>query len=99
MDLRQNHSVLELGAGEGFFIWMTAPNVRSLTAIEIDPQLITQLNARFKDFEGIRAIRRSMTSTVKFGDYDVIFGNIPFNRSADVLKKYLVLQSGSSFVT
>ncbi|HIN14337.1 MAG TPA: hypothetical protein EYM69_01695, partial [Dehalococcoidia bacterium] len=64
MDLRQNHSVLELGAGEGFFNWMIAPNVRSLTAIEIDPKLITRLNARFKDFEGIRVIRRSMTSTV-----------------------------------
>jgi len=108
MDLRQNHSVLELGAGEGFFIWMTAPNVRSLTAIEIDPQLITRLNARFKDFEGIRVIRRGMTSTVKFGDYDVIFGNIPFNRSADVFKKisrppvgfkfcYLIVQTEAAY--
>ncbi len=87
MDLRQNHSVLELGAGEGFFTRLIAPEVRSLTAIEIDPDLVIRLNTRFKSTENIRIVRKSMTSTIDFADFDVVFGNIPFNRTADIFRK------------
>ncbi|MCH7970310.1 MAG: methyltransferase domain-containing protein [Chloroflexi bacterium] len=87
IDLQKNQTVLELGAGEGFFTNLIAPEVKSVTAIDIDPQLISRLNARFKDTENVRVVRKSITSTIEFGDYDVVFGNIPFNRTANIFRK------------
>jgi len=87
--LHKQHSVLELGAGEGFFTNLIAPEVRSVTAIEIDPRLVTQLNRRFCDSRNVTIARKNITSNIDFGDYDVVFGNIPFNRTADIFRKVL----------
>jgi 23S rRNA (adenine-N6)-dimethyltransferase len=81
--------VLELGAGEGFFTELLAPEVRTVTAIDIDPRLISRLKARFENTDNVRIIRKGITSTVDYGDYDVVFGNIPFNRTADVFRKVI----------
>jgi len=87
--LQKQHSVLALGASEGFFTNLIAPEVRSVTAIEIDSRLITQLNRRFNDSKNVTITRKSITSNIDFGDYDVVFGNIPFNRTADIFRKAL----------
>ena len=87
--LQKQQSVLELGAGEGFFTNLIAPDVRSVTAVEIDPRLTTYLNQRFSDSKNVTIVRKSITSSIDFGDYDNVFGNIPFNRTADILRKVL----------
>jgi len=87
--LQKQHSVLELGAGEGFFTNLIALEVRSVTTIEIDPRLLTQLNQRFNDSRNVTISRQSITSNIDFGDCDVVFGNIPFNLTADVFRKVL----------
>ena len=87
--LQKQHSVLALGVSEGFFTNLIAPEVRSVTAIEIDSRLITQLNRRFNDSKNVTITRKSITSNIDFGDYDVVFGNIPFNRTADIFRKVL----------
>ncbi len=87
--LQKHHSVLELGAGEGFFTSLIAPEVGSITAIDIDPRMITRLNARFEHTKNVRIVRKGITSNIDFGDYDVVFGNIPFNRTADVFRKVI----------
>jgi 16S rRNA A1518/A1519 N6-dimethyltransferase RsmA/KsgA/DIM1 with predicted DNA glycosylase/AP lyase activity len=35
--LQKHQSVLELGAGEGFFTSLISPDVRSIAAIDVDP--------------------------------------------------------------
>ena len=85
--LRSHQTVLELGAGEGFFTRLIAAEVRSVTAIDIDPRLISRLNSRFKDTKNVTVIRKSITSTINFSNYDVVFWNIPFNRTADIFRK------------
>ena len=89
LGLRKNDSVLELGAGEGFFTSLIAPEVRSIAAIDIDQELIVRLNARFQETSNVRILRKGITSTIDFGDYDVVFGNIPFNRTSDVFRKVI----------
>lgn len=87
--LEDYQNVLELGAGEGFFTKFLAPEIRALTAIDIDPQLIAQLRARFDDVQNVRGVRKGITSNIDYGEYDVVFGNIPFNRTADVFRKLI----------
>jgi 23S rRNA (adenine-N6)-dimethyltransferase len=49
--------------------------------------LIARINARFVDIPNVRIVPRSITSNIDFGICDVVFGNIPFNRTADVFRK------------
>lgn len=85
--LENHQSALELCAGKGFFTTLIAPEVRSLTAIDIDPQLIASLNALFGKTSNVRVVRKGITSNIDYGAYDVVFGNIPFNRTANVFRK------------
>jgi 16S rRNA A1518/A1519 N6-dimethyltransferase RsmA/KsgA/DIM1 with predicted DNA glycosylase/AP lyase activity len=87
LGLRKSDSVLELGAGEGFFTNLIAPGVRSIAALDIDSNLIARLKSRFENTENVRIIHKGITSNVDFSEYDVVFGNIPFNRTADVFRK------------
>ena len=87
LGLRKDQSVLELGAGRGFFTNLLAAEVSSVTAIDIDPRLVARLCEQFKSSSNVRIVHKSITSTIDFGDYDVVFGNIPFNRTADIFRK------------
>ncbi|MDA1279771.1 MAG: methyltransferase [Chloroflexi bacterium] len=87
LGLKKNQTVLELGAGEGFFTELIAPDVESVTATEIDLRLISRLNSRFSNAGNVRVVRKSITSTIDFGAYDVVFGNIPFSRTAEIFRK------------
>lgn len=87
--LQKHQSILELGAGEGYFTNLIAPEVRSITALEIDSNLIARLKTRFENTGNVRILRQGITSNIDFGEYDVVFGNIPFNRTADVFRKVI----------
>ncbi len=87
LNLTKQQTVLELGAGEGVFTNLIAPEVNSVTAIDIDSKLIARLKTRFENTGNVRILQQGITSNIDFGKYDVVFGNIPFNRTADIFRK------------
>jgi 16S rRNA A1518/A1519 N6-dimethyltransferase RsmA/KsgA/DIM1 with predicted DNA glycosylase/AP lyase activity len=87
MNLNNQQVALDLGAGEGFFTNLIAPEVKFITAIDIDKVMVSRLNERFRDSANVKVVGKSIKSAIDFGKYDVIFGNIPFNSTAEIFRK------------
>jgi len=81
--------VYEIGPGEGIITQELAKQVKKVVAIEIDKELFSKLKVKLKDFNNISLINTD------FLNYEVpdknykVFSNIPFNITADVIRKLL----------
>ncbi len=89
MNLQHEHNLLELGAGESFFTALLAREVRTVTASEIHDLMISRLIRRFQDVNDVSVVKRDITLGSEFGYFDVIFGNIPFDPTAEIFRKIL----------
>jgi 16S rRNA A1518/A1519 N6-dimethyltransferase RsmA/KsgA/DIM1 with predicted DNA glycosylase/AP lyase activity len=87
LGLTGSEKVLELGAGKGFFTERLAKTCSSLTALEIAPDLVAALRTRFGKYPNVKIVRKSITSKLNLDRFDVLFGNIPFNRTAEILRR------------
>jgi 23S rRNA (adenine-N6)-dimethyltransferase len=87
--LDKSDTVLEIGAGSGIITAELARIARRVIAVEIDPGLVHGLRRRFQSAGNVTLVAGDYLGyTLPVRDYK-LFGNIPFNRSADMLRKIL----------
>ena len=82
-------TVYEIGAGKGIITRELAKATGKVTAIEIDPQLCRRLRADFIENTKVKIINADwLDYRVPEKNYKV-FANIPFNLTAEILRKLL----------
>lgn len=85
--ITQNDIVLDIGAGEGIITGVLSERCGRVIAIEIDPDLFDKLGRRFTQIPSVELNHDNfLTYSLPTTNYKV-FSNIPFNISADVIKK------------
>ncbi len=83
--------VYEIGPGQGIITRELAKMVKKVVAIEIDKELFLRLKQKFANFPNVQLINIYF---LKFSIPDIyykVFANIPFNITADVLRKLLTV--------
>ncbi len=82
-------TVYEIGAGRGILTAELARAARKVIALEIDPALSRDLRGRFQGVPNVE-IRTEDFLACRIGDREYkIFANIPFNRTAEIVRKIL----------
>ena len=67
------HTVLEIGPGQGILTSLLAPNARRLIAVELDRVLAAQLRLKFGMFRNVEVIEADILAI----DFDSLFGPKP----------------------
>lgn len=79
--------VVEVGPGDGALTRVLAPAVRRVLAYEIDPHLARRLAERYRDpAHGVRVVCSDFTRTRPPRDEFALVGNIPYARTADIVR-------------
>ena len=87
--LASSDIVYEIGPGRGIITAELARNVRKVVAIEKDPFLARELCTRFQSVENVEIIANDFLQYhIPDREYK-IFANIPFNITADIVRKIL----------
>src|SRR6476620_7335700 len=97
-------TVYEIGPGNGIITAVLARAAAKVIAIEKDPELVRRLHERFGPVENIRIVEGDFLD-YSFGSCPVrgpqaavarykIFGNIPYNSTAQIVRKILYEKSG-----
>ncbi len=82
-------TVVEIGAGRGIITSELAQIARQVIAIEIDPAFVQLLRRRFQNADNVQIVSGDyLQYQLTEREYN-LFGNIPFNRSAAILRKVL----------
>jgi 23S rRNA (adenine-N6)-dimethyltransferase len=82
-------AVLEIGAGRGVITAELARRARKVVALEKDPALVGLLRMRFSGVPNVEILEGDFLQYhISDGEYK-IFANIPFNRTADIVRKIL----------
>jgi len=87
-------TVYEIGPGNGIITAALASVARQVIAVEKDPELVRRLRERFRPVENVEIVERdflnySFRTRLGFGAQYKIFANIPYNRTAQILRKIL----------
>jgi 23S rRNA (adenine-N6)-dimethyltransferase len=96
--------VLDIGAGEGLITERLARQCRKVRSYEIDPGLVHGLLRRFSGFANVVIHAGDFVDSPLPTEPYKVFANIPFNRTADIVRKltqgprspeetYLVMQA------
>ena len=90
-------TVYEIGAGNGIITEALASVAKQVIAIEKDPELVLRLRERLRSFDNVQIVEKD------FLDYTLctrseykIFGNIPYNITAHIVRKILSERSNLS---
>ena len=88
-------TVYEIGAGNGIITAALASVARQVIAIEKDPDLVRRLRDRFRPFANVEIVEKDFLAysfPARASEYK-IFSNIPYNITAQVLRKILYERS------
>jgi 16S rRNA (adenine1518-N6/adenine1519-N6)-dimethyltransferase len=99
-NLEKQDEVLEIGPGKGILTRIIQPQVKYLTAVEIEEALFQQLNsyAKFNNIQNIKFINAD------FLKYDIpntefkIISNLPYNIGTAIIQKILPLKNWNTAV-
>ena len=91
IDLK-NKTVLEVGPGTGNLTFQILnKNPKKLLVIEKDNQLANKLNIKFKNqLEIMNRDILDIDETSLFDDDVIVFGNLPYNISTEILCKWII---------
>lgn len=81
-------SVLEIGAGKGALTIELAKHAKKVRAIEVDERLFPTLLSSIKKFDNVECVRADARHA-SFDGFDVVFGNLPYHLSSELLFKLL----------
>lgn len=104
--IKPNDIVVDIGAGRGDITEEISKYSRNVIAIEIDKYLFEKLQERFKENKNIDIVNIDFTNYTLPKKEFKVFSNIPFNQTAQILKKlmdsnmscaYVVIQREASF--
>lgn len=106
-DIAPGDSVVEIGPGRGIITEQLAKRAKRVIAVELDHGLVERLRQRFMETQNVEIIEADFLSwELPHGPYKV-FSNIPFNMTADMVRKlleapnapdasYLILQTAAA---
>jgi 23S rRNA (adenine-N6)-dimethyltransferase len=90
-------TVYEIGPGNGIITSALARVARQVIAIEKDPELVRRLRERFRPLDNVKIVERDFlayTLPIRTRTPECkIFGNVPYNITAQILRKILYGQS------
>jgi 23S rRNA (adenine-N6)-dimethyltransferase len=87
--LESSDVVYEIGPGRGVITAELARNTRKVVAIEKDPFLVRELRTRFQCVENVEIIANDFLQYQIPDRQYKIFANIPYNITADIVRKIL----------
>ena len=90
-NIRPSDTVYEIGPGHGIITAALAGVARQVIAVEKDPELVRRLRERFRAVENVAIVQRDFLDysfRTSIADYK-IFANIPYNRTAQIVRKIL----------
>ena len=87
-NIRKNDMVYDLGAGSGIISYTLAARCRQVFAVEIEPQALKKLHQNVGDIANVSIVEKSIIDIKPPTEPYKIFANIPFNLSADVVRKF-----------
>lgn len=99
-DLNENDNVIEIGPGKGILTKLIQPQVKHLTAVEIDKRLFEMLEHYF-NFHKADNIELINMDFLKYDipSYDLKFiSNLPYNVGTAIIQKILPLPNWSECV-
>ncbi|HEY1085199.1 MAG TPA: rRNA adenine dimethyltransferase family protein [Candidatus Saccharimonadales bacterium] len=87
-NIRKNDVVYDLGAGSGVIASVLARRAKQVLAVEIEPSSLKKLRENMADFDNVKVLEEDiLTISPPEGRYK-IFANIPFNLSANTVRKF-----------
>ena len=93
--IEKNKTILEIGPGYGSLTKkIVSMEPEKIFAIEKDKNLASFLINAFKDFSNIRVINNDILDIIgkkNFGQNVIVFGNLPYNISTQILAKLITL--------
>jgi len=102
-DLNETDNVIEVGPGTGFLTERLVENVKSVTAVEYDNDMISVLNGRFNGVDNLNIIHSDILqfkiNDLKFknSDYKVV-ANIPYYITSPLLRHFLQAEVQPSLI-
>ena len=87
-------TVYEVGPGNGIITAELASVAREVIAIEKDPELVRHLRERFRAVKNVSIVERDFLNWQTPVSAYRIFANIPYNRTAQIVRKILHDRSG-----
>ena len=91
--VRPSDTVYEIGSGNGIITAELAKVARQVIAIEKDPQLVRRLRERFRLLDNVEIVERDFLAYSFVTSEYKVFANIPYNRTAQILRKILCERS------
>jgi len=89
VNISPKDTVCEIGPGEGIITKKLAKVVKKVIAVEIDKELYLKLKEKFNDNPNVSLINEDFLKYEILEDEYKVFSNIPFNITADVVRKLL----------
>ncbi len=87
-NIRKNDTVYDLGAGSGVITSVLAHRCKQVIAIEIEPRALASLRQNVSALPNVTIISEDILSLTPPNTPYKIFANIPFNLSAQVVRKF-----------
>lgn len=87
-NIRKNDTVYDLGAGSGVIASVLAGRCKRVMAIEIEPNALTTLRNNLGHVQNVTILDQDILSITPPTEPYKIFANIPFNLSAQVVRKF-----------
>lgn len=86
-NFEKNDVVIEIGPGRGMITKLLSQKIKQLFAIEVDEKLAIQLRSTLHDATNIKLINTDFLKWELPKEQFKIFSNIPFNMTADIIRK------------
>ncbi len=87
-NIRKNDTVYDLGAGSGVITSVLARRCKNVIAMEIEPAALSLLRKNIGNLENVKIVEKDILSLAPPTEPYKIFANIPFNLSAEVVRKF-----------
>lgn len=85
-ELRSTDCAVEIGAGAGSLTALIAPRVATLTAYEPDVHLAERFNREVAGLDNVSLVHADVLAESLAAETTTLVGNIPFGRTADIIR-------------
>ncbi|VWL85319.1 16S rRNA (adenine(1518)-N(6)/adenine(1519)-N(6))-dimethyltransferase RsmA [Oceanivirga miroungae] len=89
VNLNKDTTVLEIGPGEGYLTSMILENAKFLTSYEIDSDLISNLEKKFKKYDNFKLINEDFMLSDIVGENLKVVANIPYYITTPIVEKLI----------
>lgn len=87
-NIRKNDIVYDLGAGSGVIASVLANRCKKVIAVEVEPDALKNLRRNLGNILNVEIVEKDILKLVPPESPYKIFANIPFNLSAEIVRKF-----------